>query len=557
MWRLSILTIAAGVCLVAAVAWTAVAAPGPSRISEPIQVVGSDLPEYAGATRQELWLWAWLGGSWQMRHVQLDERDASSNFVGQEDGILDDNDVVVFMADELGAERPADAWPPGLGSEHPAIEVRVTDPLDPGAEWYAYLFRTLQGPEIALQPLVSFDATSAEIRTDSYTLGFPLATDSVVGIKRLSLYGQTENLLDRLKLRAKVGTFPLVIDVTEEDLAGSGAVPAPDPVIVGPVRIVMDAGGMVTAYASRATLFGGLDDVQLPGGITLSDVRVSLDFSPVAVPATYRDANVPGGVPIDGQPDTVPRAPVPAWREVSFASGRAVLVGKVGPGAAQARVYYKDDGGTDAGDTGDKMSYGDSGVEAPDLAALLATGFPGQIVVLANDASPSAAELVDHLANPLLVTVAGRATGPSPTPEGTGPAPTFTPAPTATPTATPFRLTIPRVEVTGRVVDGSAAAEPPVAGAQVTLGTLFGLPPGSCESPAITNANGEFTIVCTNVLALSPVRISVEAAGYESWQQLYPPWTTLPAEPLLIKLQRGGGSIFLPYLERQRPSTGG
>ena len=57
---------------------------------------------------------------------------------------LDDDDEIVFMADDAGAQAPLGAaGPVGSGAERQ--EVRLTDPRDPTAERYVYLFLTGSG----------------------------------------------------------------------------------------------------------------------------------------------------------------------------------------------------------------------------------------------------------------------------------------------------------------------------------------------------------------------------------------------------------------------------
>jgi hypothetical protein len=153
---------------------------------------------------------------------------------------------------------------------------------------------------------------------------------------------------------------------------------------------------------------------ELPTGLELHGMRVSLDFAADLGEASYKDANVPAGVPVDGRPDAVPAAPLPAWRELGVEEGRAVLLRRPGsrePGGAT--VYYKDDRAMDPDDTGDMMSFGDTGVVTARVDDFAAAGFPGTLVVLPPGGAVSAAELAENAACPLVVAVTGR---PAPTP---------------------------------------------------------------------------------------------------------------------------------------------
>ncbi len=381
------------------------------RYSEPIVVTGDAAALLEGAAADELWVWAWHDSGWHALPAQLDERLSGGTYVSNEDGEYDSNDELVFMADDLGDERPPGQWPPGHSREHPALEIRVTDPLLPGDTGFAYALRGLPDPVPETTRLVSFRRTDAAIVSASYRLGFAQASvDGFTGLKRLELFADETDLLDRAKLRARVGRFPLLLRVTEEDLADYGLDFAPDPVAEGPVRVVMDSDGLGVAYYGRATIAGDLSGIELPGGLTATELRLSLDLSPAAVGATYRDANVPEGVPVDGRPDSVPSAPVASWREVSFSVGRTVFLGVDAPSGSRAENYYKDDETEDRGDTGDNRSYADSGVEAPDIDSLVESGFPGQIVFLEPGSEIEATLLLEHMAHPLQVLVAALAT---------------------------------------------------------------------------------------------------------------------------------------------------
>jgi hypothetical protein len=415
----------------------------PRRYAEAIVVSGADLAPLAGAPAAELKVYLCHHMAWQPVLAQLDERDAASDFVAQEDGALDENDELAFLLGEAGEQRQGDDRPPGVSGDHPAVEVLVTDPLDDEFKAYFYVFWTSGGQAPAETSVISYDTQAAEIRSRAYTLGLarPMA-DGFVGYRRLSLYTDTDNLLDRLKIRATISTLIGEQTLTEEALAS--ILPALGdtsiaPVITGPVRLVLDAAGERLAYPERVTLAVRLPaNPTLPGGIPIEvkDVRVSLDFSPAAVPAQYMDANTAAGVPIDGQADAVAERPIPAWREIELEAGRAVLLSDVEAGAAGATVYYKDNSTADPEDTGDGLSYGDNGVAAANLEDFTASGFPGELVVLPVGRQLTAQQLSENLANPLVVTVTSGPAAPTATPGAATPTGMpVEPTPTVRPTA--------------------------------------------------------------------------------------------------------------------------
>jgi hypothetical protein len=372
------------------------------RISEPIIVSGSQLGHFADLPVDRVAVWTLAGESWERVSSQVDQRDDDGNFV-PEDGrnVLDDNDELVFMAANLGDERTgADSWPPGVSHALSPAEIAVTDPLQPDYVGHTYVFDS--PPAAPGVPLVVFDEASTEIRSDAYVLGFATEDDGYFGLKRLSLMGDARDRVDRSKFRL---TIPQYGEFTEESLGSMGGIGPVEPVIEGPVRLVMDASGSSTAYAARATLFSmdlGMEDIPLIPGLQL---RLSLDFSPNVSGATYRAENIPSGVTIDGQPDTVRQLPFPMWREIVLDEGRLVTLAQGEPPPLLVRTYYKDDATPDEDDTGDKMSYGDNGIIASTFDGLVDVGFLGQMVALAPGEAVTAEDLAEQWANPIVVNV--------------------------------------------------------------------------------------------------------------------------------------------------------
>jgi hypothetical protein len=106
------------------------------------------------------------------------------------------------------------------------------------------------------------------------------------------------------------------------------------------------------------------------------------------------------------------------------------------PAKSDSEVYYKDDSRVEKSDTGDKMSYGDSGVSGPDLDAVLESGFPGQLVFVPAGSEVGAPTLLQQVESPLFVSVTAIQTPSTPvgSPSPTGSA-TSIPGP-GTPTPT-------------------------------------------------------------------------------------------------------------------------
>lgn len=421
------------------------------RYAEAIVVKGQDLGSLRGSGLDQVQLWMLIDGEWRREVAQLDERSAG-DYVAAEDLLLDADDELAFNF-VPGGQRAADGnTPPGVAIDAARAEIAVTDPLAVGAVHYAYAFAVPGAAAPAEQPAaVDYDATTRLFKGSGYALGLAdQDEDFFIGVRELRLGAAETDLLDRLKIRMTLSASLLgqELEITEENLSDTlgllGTDLSADPVKIGPVRTLVGGGG--TLYAQRFALLRSLGDLaDLSGGgvidFGLTDMRISLDLSPAAEGATYRDANTPSGVKVDGMPDAVPGSPLPAWRELSFPMGRLLILTRPGEKAAKASAYYKDDAALDGNDTGDGQSWGDAGVFAPDAESLLAAGFPGEMVVLPAGSSVTAAGLAAQFLQPLQVVVTSAGSQPA-TATRAAP-PTATAGPTVAPTTIATSMTAP------------------------------------------------------------------------------------------------------------------
>jgi hypothetical protein len=350
------------------IAWT--------RTREPVIVSGDQLPQFAGAALDDLFVYAYAGGSWTLVPFQFDEVDASGVYT-VENGLLDANDELALMAMDLGDQASLGEWIPDADSQtHPRYQLQVTNPLDPSEQGWIYVYRSATLAPSPPAGYVEWDAGNNQIVAGTYVMGF--APQSHIGVASLDLNGSGVDALDRTKIRLNAtcwfGSFPIEITLTEEDLPQSD--PTPD--IDGPVRV---GGGNTAsntwAYHSLYHLKAAVDLASLepPEFCTSLDInwlRVSSDWlDPSATgmaPTTYYDGNTPGGVSVDGIPDGVPQTPPTDWNQTSGALGTTVQVVDVVPGGGSVWNYYRDDQALDPDDTGeDQRSFGDAGfgVDAP------------------------------------------------------------------------------------------------------------------------------------------------------------------------------------------------
>jgi len=353
---------------------------GLTRSQEPVVISGDQMPLFDGAALDDLSVYAYAGAAWQQIPFQFDEVDASGTYT-VENGLVDANDELVFMAMDLGAQATASDWITDTGSQsYHRFEIQVSDPLNPGQQGWAYVYRSAT---LSLTPpadYVSWDAASQRLVGGTYALGFNSTVHAAMD--SMELHGSGVDALDRGKIRIDatcwIGPIPISQTLDEEDLVGSTDY-TPD--IDGTIRAgggtSYGRGGSSWAYHSlyRSYFTMNIDDLAPPPpctALSINEVRLSSDWLDPATtgmaPAIYYDNNGGAGLAIDGVPDNVPSSPVTTWKQVSGGQGTIVQVVDVTVGAGQLSNYYKDDQAVDPNDTGDGRSFGDAGFVVDDPA---------------------------------------------------------------------------------------------------------------------------------------------------------------------------------------------
>ncbi|MCZ6817928.1 MAG: hypothetical protein O7G31_00365, partial [Calditrichaeota bacterium] len=118
-----------------------------TRDLEPVFLQGSSFFGFAGAPLGELFLYAYDSAetAWRQIPFQIDEIGISGNKSGYfipDDGLLDDNDELAFMARDAD-DRAPNSWIPDSGSQaFDRYEIEVSNPLDLGEKGWVYLYRS-------------------------------------------------------------------------------------------------------------------------------------------------------------------------------------------------------------------------------------------------------------------------------------------------------------------------------------------------------------------------------------------------------------------------------
>jgi len=530
-----------------------------ARFDEAIVVKGQDLGSLQGAAVGSLQVWRLVDGQWRREAAQVDEKK-DGDYVAADDQLLGADDELVFgyVADgQLAAEGQV---PTGVAADAARAQIAVTDPLAGGAVSYLYAFAVAGASEPVEQPpAVDYDKTTRLFKGGGYALGLAdPGRDGFLGLRELRLGTADVDLVDRLKIRGQLSALGFEQAVDEENLANLlqnfGVSFSAEPIKLGPVRSL--AGGGATFYPQRLGLLGNLSALNsLGGGVPgldfgLKDGRISLDLSPAAEGATYRDANLAAGVKVDGKPDVIPASPLPAWRELSFPMGRLVILTRPTAAAATARTYYKDDATLDGNDTGDDgQSWGDAGVAAPDVDGLLGSGFPGEMVILPAGSAVTAASLSAQYQQPL--TVAVTSSGSQPATPTRAPSATRTAQPTGEPTVVPGTPTpgLGDITLNGTVFAGSIDGGRPLSGARISF------QPCNPHQPftTLSGADGAYQLLLPRDYVIScgaSVPIEVSRAGYQTLKLSIPLVELFrqPRRDFALTVVAEGGKVYLSFL---------
>lgn len=222
-----------------------------NRFYDPVEIRGEILKDLLGKELSHMRLYSFSGGLLHQVPYQFDEWTSDGFMVvdlGPEantdlgNGLLDKQDMLVFMARDSGDRVSNACWPEGVKQ---GVEIEVLDPLTKGKGWYYLLFFNDHAPDITFsnKDIVEYDE---EFRLNS-------ATYVVHGTNRRwkgKLYkllshkqawtteeagGDGKNLIDRLKYRFKArllfGTIKLKSN--EDKLIGEAT-----KIKTGPVRNV-------------------------------------------------------------------------------------------------------------------------------------------------------------------------------------------------------------------------------------------------------------------------------------------------------------------------------
>ena len=373
----------------------------PDRGSDPIVLKGADAPSLIGLAPSDLVAFSY-DGSWSQVPVQVDERKwadyrvirrfsigsqqfgsvvyADANTWTEADGIaqkdwntgqeipgttgdpmLDADDEIAMMAKDSGSIAGNVAPPSGV-DDATRTPVKISDPLNPGASGYIYLFRTTTGLDpSAGRDYVSYDQQFSPALSSPYkspgtlTSGYNFNSigDNVSGppVNPEASSVVTDNyeqtfpgrwLVDGLKIKEGGASGVDILDGDKSTVnstgcgrneltfsrGGGGQIANID----GPVRAIRSyIGANSGTYTQRDQIYWSdrLETntyLRVHAGIT--DFVMAVDYSEAASGMTYRNNLNESGVTIDGIPDTVTTGNLD-WEQTTGNQGTVTNIGRI------------------------------------------------------------------------------------------------------------------------------------------------------------------------------------------------------------------------------------
>ncbi len=356
---------------------------------EPVIMKGESLADLPNLEISHLYLYAYNVGAdtWKIIPFQIDEVNPnvedSLKYFEPEDSLMeifDEDDELVFMADDLGDRADSLAWV----SETDTVryEICITDELN-NTKGYVYLcYSSSLSESIPNSYGMGYDAVSNRVFSDNYEVGFN-ETGQLSDVFIKSESGMSQDLFDRVKIRAFGSLWILPIFLYENYIKMSYAYAK-----VGPVRVIRNMFGhfkydpLEANEAFTQTSFfypwnGSFRLVEIPledakqYGAEIDILRVSWDFNSNASGMHFFSENNKNGALIDGNSDAVDTSCQPGelnWTMGTGDPGTIMNAFYVPPLGDEIHIYYHEatDGssGDDselAVDTGDSLSYADNG----------------------------------------------------------------------------------------------------------------------------------------------------------------------------------------------------
>jgi uncharacterized repeat protein (TIGR02543 family) len=387
------------------------------RIHDAIVVQGAALPDFLGKPVGDIRVYRFLHtpGWWEPIPFQVDELDGTGSYFGVKNGILDSDDEVVFLARDLGDLVPDSMW---VDDEEATYSGRYVftaeDPLAPDQRGWAYIYVSSQLPK-SENVYVRYEAPPGEddwVETDSYRIVHGSNGFQGSVYLKTSAGGDDIDFMDRQKLRFNVridlgalGSKTIVIkEEMDEDIEIiifvtihararrksyeylPGCTVRQHRKMVLKIEITGSQIDDVNYELPFETTFyptytdwasGSMEIPEFSGG-QMKEIRLSTDLNSNSYGMIFTNTYNAQGVRVNGVSSAYNNTLVwpgqnwylivadPAYSGAVLQNASIVTLYDFRadpiPNTTQ-RLYFKDNSSRDGGDTGDRKSYGDTGVQ--------------------------------------------------------------------------------------------------------------------------------------------------------------------------------------------------
>lgn len=402
-----------------------------NRDHDAIIISGEILATFDGAPLSELFLYSFNDQSQTFTQIpfQFDERGVSgtdTSFFITDDGLLDDNDELVFMASDLGDRDPAN--PPAVPGNwladvismiNPRVEISATDVLGSSAlsksqglaQGWAYLFRSSTLTKEFTQVYVTYtDPTSDandSVQGETYNVGS--ANNGFLNFLAFPQNPST-NILERQKIRGTTSLFSF-----NEDNFSFVSVQETH----GPVRVIRELVVNLLSvlevtlpfqyFKSFVSLSGAVNIAEtLPLGISITKIQHTLDLTTNATNPAMTFTNPNNSLTIDGQIDTpnttIEKSPEFNYTHVAGNQGTIVQLFTIPANIGDSQdLFYRDELSI-SNEPGDGNSIGEAGL------VVIGSDVEGQFPLLlkfvfSGNSEPTSLgdDLVNFEENPLMI----------------------------------------------------------------------------------------------------------------------------------------------------------
>ncbi len=388
-----------------------------ARQADPVVLTGADAPTLIGAPVNGVVGFRWTGSAWVQIPVQIDERavvnftkiyrNPHANFYGSDvsqvsalvytsgstwtgpDPVkgFDSNDELAFMARDSGSAAPSGTTQPAGTASGSGVQVQITDPLVPGSDAYVYLFRKSAGSRLSPGAHKNYVHYTFKLLSGSYKRTYSLTgadnpeNSTVTGASYVRHFSDRW-VTDQLRVTAAGASAPDILDRqkvlfapgycgrSEDTFDATGPYGTAEGAFIvnktGPVRAIRSYVGANSGPSTERTdiFYDRREDLRTDLRVhSIPSIMDFVDYSPAASGMTYRNSVNPGGVTIDGVPDSL-TAGAPEWEQVTGAQGTVTYVNALHTSFTPTGLtsWYEDNNTNPTTQcTGDSAAYGSSG----------------------------------------------------------------------------------------------------------------------------------------------------------------------------------------------------